>query len=254
MLPGPMDNSTQTSIQEEQYHFPYHYVPVNGVDGFKLFVYWSWGINYLSALEFLIGKLETETFTTLLDVGCGDGRFLREVDDRLSGKELSGVDSSSRAISLAKALNPDLNFQAADIMEDRLPGDFDVVTLIEVLEHIPVDAAPHFLTAVSRLQQPGGRLYLTVPHTNRSVQKKHFQHFNRDTLSDIIEKHYEIREMFFFDRKSWHLKWLRGLMRNRLFILNHPRILNRIYSFYKKNLFLCSELECARFGIVAIKR
>ncbi len=46
-----------------------------------------------------------------------------------------GIDISARAVALARGLNPELEFAVRDILEDPEPGAFDVVTLLEVIEH-----------------------------------------------------------------------------------------------------------------------
>ncbi|HZD36368.1 MAG TPA: class I SAM-dependent methyltransferase [Nitrososphaeraceae archaeon] len=246
---------TEQIIQEDQYSFPYHYIPSDVNGNFKLFVFWSWGINYLLTMEFLIERLKEEDFVKLIDVGCGDGRFIRELSNHLLGKKLIGVDISERAINLAKALNPDLEFRRLDVLQSDLPNDFDIVTLIEVLEHIPIDDVQPFLSSIADLQKSGGRLYITVPHSNRTTQRKHYQHFNSESINEHLQCNYKIREFAYFDKKTWYLKFLRGIMKNRFFILRHARTLNLIYTYYKNHIFPCSdESECARLFVIATKK
>ncbi len=40
--------------------------------------HWSWGYRYLGRLQVVFDLLDGLEFDSLLDVGCGDGRFLRE--------------------------------------------------------------------------------------------------------------------------------------------------------------------------------
>ena len=97
--------------------FPYHYIPSFEGGHFTQHLYWSWGIHYLGAIEYLLVLLGDESFESLVDVGCGDGRFLREVSKRFSDVTLMGFDHSQRAINLARALNPQLDFHRIDIAE-----------------------------------------------------------------------------------------------------------------------------------------
>lgn len=249
-----MRQTKEQLIQEIQYNLPYHYVPSVDDGYFKPFIYWSWGINYMCSIEFLVEQIQKESFSKLIDVGCGDGRFVREISKRVKEETVIGVDISQRAINLARALNPELEFYRRDIRKDELPDDYDIVTLIEVIEHVPVDDVRPFLSSVADLQRDGGRLYITVPHSNRVTQKKHFQHFNSKSISEHLQPDYKVQEFFYFDKKTWYLKYLRGLMKNRFFILRHAHTLKLIYAYYKENIFFCSdESECSRLCAIAVK-
>jgi 2-polyprenyl-3-methyl-5-hydroxy-6-metoxy-1,4-benzoquinol methylase len=238
-------------IQEEQYVFPYHYVPSLQDGNFRLHVFWSWGLNYLSSTEFLLELLQSEEFNSLADVGCGDGRFLRELSQVFPNKSLCGVDFSDRAINLAKALNPALDFRCLDITQEHQLGHFDVVTSIEVIEHIPQHELDSFISSMANLQQPGGRLILTAPHSNMGLQKKHFQHFSRDSLERALCHYYTIERYLFFDKRSRRVRYLRALLKNRFAVLNYQPLLNWVYKTYKRQGFHCTETDCNRVGAVA---
>jgi 2-polyprenyl-3-methyl-5-hydroxy-6-metoxy-1,4-benzoquinol methylase len=241
--------------QESQYTLPYHYIPSIEDGHFQQHLYWTWGYHYLGAIELVLSILAEEPFESLIDVGCGDGRFLLEVSKRYFGKMLLGVDSSQRAIQLARALNPNLNFECVDICANEQRRDcFTVLTLIEVLEHIPVNSVNNFVLAIAGYQKPGGRLVLTVPHKNKAVQAKHYQHFNRETLTKIIEPYYHIERMLFFDKRSrvFH-RIMNGLLGNRFFVLNNRFLLKLLYRTYRKHFFFCSEAKCGRICLVGRK-
>ena len=70
--------SREQSVQEEQYNYPYHYIPQYR-DGFTTALFYGYGINYASTLEFLISKLEHIEFKSLCDIGAGDSNpFVRQ--------------------------------------------------------------------------------------------------------------------------------------------------------------------------------
>lgn len=72
----------------------------------------------------------------LLDVGCSTGVFVRRAAQR--GWQVTGLDSSRWAIELAKAQCPDGTFLAQSVLEsDFWQGSFDLITLWDVLEHLP---------------------------------------------------------------------------------------------------------------------
>jgi len=242
--------------QESQYAFPYHYIPSFENGHFSQHLCWSWGYRYLGGMDVVLSYLVHDQFESLADIGCGDGRFLREVSSRFPGNRLLGVDCSERAINLAKAMNPDLDYACADICsQEEPPESFDVVTLIEVLEHIPVEDVDDFVSAFSRYVKPDGRLILTVPHTNKSVQAKHYQHFDSESLTKVVEPYYKVERVLFFDKKSRVFgRIMNSVLGNWLFILNNRFLLDFLYRTYRKYYFFCSEAKCSRICLVGRKK
>jgi SAM-dependent methyltransferase len=90
----------------------------------------------------LVAKsLRPITFKSVLDVGCGPGVFLRFLADRFPGLELSGTDVSEMAVSLARKQLPSADLRVNDITKEPPPGEFDLVAMIDVAEHIEDDLA-----------------------------------------------------------------------------------------------------------------
>ena len=91
---------TQTKLempqqaQEDQYSFPYHYLPSWSAKGLILARYWPWGYRYLGGLMLVLDQLQPYRFASLIDIGCGDGRFLREAAKVYPDAHLLGVDYS----------------------------------------------------------------------------------------------------------------------------------------------------------------
>lgn len=229
-----LDNTQQ--VQERQYAFPYHYIPeMDG--GFRPVRYWSWGFRYLGGITMALEAVERTPFSSLLDVGCGDGRFLREIRRRHSNVNLLGVDYSQRAIALARAFNPDIAYQTADITAAPLTQNYDVITLIEVLEHIPPEDVPSFLTAISRNLSDGGRFIMTVPHANKKVSAKHYQHFTIKTLRETLQPHFkQIDIMPFDDIRSIALKVLFRLLGGAggTYVITHRKLTDGFFHLYRR--------------------
>ena len=95
-------------------------------------------------------------FSSVLDVGCGPGLFLEEVRSRYSSARLAGVDISATAIRQARKRLPDAELCAMDIVSEVPDGCYDLITMIDVAEHIDDD-----LTALRNLERVCRR-YLVI--------------------------------------------------------------------------------------------
>ncbi len=245
--------SDEQEIQETEYDFPYHYIS-EFRKGFNQTYNWTWGLYHASAMEFLLGRVEIETFSSLADIGCGDGRWVRELARCHPDKSITGIDYSKKVINLAKALNPSLDFRCADINREPLNETFDILTLIEVLEHIPIPLVDDFVESAAKLLQPGGTLIMTVPHLNKPLEDKHFQHFSVDSIKRITGKQFRITHAAFFERISLLPKIINKILTNRVFILNHSGLKTLLYNSYKKWLFAADNHNCARIFFRLEKR
>ena len=241
--------------QESEYAFPYHYITKYDDDNFKQHFVDSWGINYVSTIEFITQRVNKLSPSSVIDVGCGDGRLTRELFLRCQPEKVVGVDYSARAIQLAKAMNagqPEIEFFAIDITDSQRREQYDLVVLMEVFEHIPLQQAKEFIHAVHALLKPGGKLLLTVPHSNKPVEYKHFQHFTSQDLLAYIAPLFNVDEIMPFEKKGWKRNIIDRLLCNRWFILNNPKLLKAIYRYHKARLFFCEEEgECQRLFMQA---
>lgn len=99
---------------------------------------------------------------TALDVGCGAG-LLAEPLARL-GATVIGLDASPELIAVAReharAAGLEIDYRAGELTE--LEGQFDLVTCMEVIEHVGDPAA--FIEALARRLAPGGLLVMSTPN------------------------------------------------------------------------------------------
>ncbi len=99
---------------------------------------------------------------TALDVGCGAG-LLTEPLARL-GAAVTGIDASPEVIAVARdhaeRQGLDIDYRAAAVEE--IEGRFDLVTCLEVIEHVADPQA--FLRSLARRLAPGGLLILSTPN------------------------------------------------------------------------------------------
>lgn len=254
-VPGP---TIEQFSQELEYQFPYHYVMQFENNNFKHFFLDTWSINYGSTVEYLLKKVDAGPGTRIIDIGCGDGRFSRELSLAFQFSTVVGIDYSKRAIALASAMNSDianLKFQSLDVTRKHDLEPFDVAVLMEVFEHIPIEDAGSFLGSVRALLKDGGFLYLTVPHENKLLEYKHFQHFSVKKIVSYLSHDFDVVEVVPFEKISWQRKLISKILSNSLVSLNNPCLLSIIYRWYKHNLFLCaSEKECQRIFVKSVAR
>lgn len=247
---------SEQKVQEQQYDFPYHYLPTIGKSGFSQTLTWSWGHRYLAGLHLVIEEVQRLKPNSLLDVGCGDGRFLHEIRKIMPHAQLSGIDYSEKAIKFACAFNPGLNFQAADINDYCIDECPEIITLIEVLEHIPKPEVDSFLARLAELCDNKTVLIMTVPHENKPLSSKHFQHFSGESVVAALQPHFEIVRLKFFDRLSLADRIIERIMgRETSFaLLNSKRVGGLIHKYLRSRMMLgCEEkmagriyLECKR--------
>ncbi len=93
----------------------------------------------------------------MLDIGCSDGALFRVLKDRIAsgvGVDTAPVPGAYGAFRFIQGYAP-----------EALPaGDrYDAITLLAVLEHIPLDAQRQLASACAGLLKPGGRVICTVP-------------------------------------------------------------------------------------------
>jgi SAM-dependent methyltransferase len=109
--------------------------------------------------DVLLGEWGSLRDRTVLDLGCGRGRWTREY--AALGARVTGVDISPDAISLLAKSMPRHQFICQDIPELAFPSaSFDVVNSVTVIQHLPPERQITALRLVAQWLKPGGRLVL----------------------------------------------------------------------------------------------
>lgn len=229
-------------LQERDYSIPYHYIS-SFHNGFSYTLSDSWGAAYCASIEFLVRELKKVEFSSLIDIGCGDGRLLREIDNVFEKKRLFGIDFSRKAIGFAKVINPSLNFSTKSIQS--IEKRFDIVTLIEVIEHIPPKQLHCFINSITSVLNKNGHILLTVPNLNRPADPRHFQHFSVESLKALFDQEiFKIVAINFIEPipKSLFGKFLHRFLFNSQFAIKNKQLLESFYNNYKRS-FVCNQME-----------
>lgn len=104
----------------------------------------------------------------VLDVGCGGGILAEAMAS--AGAEVSGIDMAEGPLAVARLHQIEsgatVNYQQATAEElaAKLAGQFDVVTCLEMLEHVPSPA--QVIAAVAKLVRPGGHVFFSTINRN----------------------------------------------------------------------------------------
>ena len=119
----------------------------------------------LGHIERLVGGLAGKR---ILDVGCGGGILAEAMAQR--GAQVTGIDLSEKPLRVAQLhllqSKADVTYElvSAEDYAARHPGAFDVVTCMELLEHVPEPAST--VDACARLVRPGGQVFFSTLNRN----------------------------------------------------------------------------------------
>lgn len=104
----------------------------------------------------------------VIDIGCGGG-ILSESMARL-GAQVTGIDLADKPLKVAQlhaldaGISVDYQAIAAEDLAQMAPASFDVVTCMEMLEHVPDPAST--VQACATLVKPGGRVFFSTLNRN----------------------------------------------------------------------------------------
>jgi 2-polyprenyl-6-hydroxyphenyl methylase/3-demethylubiquinone-9 3-methyltransferase len=104
----------------------------------------------------------------VLDVGCGGGLLSEGMAVR--GAEVTGIDLSEKPLGVARlhllesGQKVDYRKISAEQMAEEMPGAFDAVTCLEMLEHVPDPAS--IVESCARLVKPGGQVFFSTINRN----------------------------------------------------------------------------------------
>jgi 2-polyprenyl-6-hydroxyphenyl methylase/3-demethylubiquinone-9 3-methyltransferase len=118
-------------------------------------------LGYINRIVPLSGK-------SVLDVGCGGGILSESMAGM--GAQVTGIDLGDKALQVAKlhllesGKKVDYRKIAVEDLAEEKPGSFDLITCMEMLEHVPDPAST--VRACAQLVKPGGHVFFSTLNRN----------------------------------------------------------------------------------------
>ena len=174
-------------------------------------------LEYIDRRSSLKGK-------TVVDVGCGGGILAESM--ALKGANVLGIDMGKAPLSVASLhkleTGAELEYQqiTAEELADKEPGKYDVVTCMEMLEHVPDPAS--VIAACSKLVKPDGHVFFST--INRNPKSYLFAIVGAEYIMQMLPKGTHDYSKFIkpSELESWaraadlHLRELTGMSYNLL--------------------------------------
>jgi len=139
-------------------------------------------------LDFINNKCNGLFDKKTLDIGCGGG-ILSESMAKL-GAQVTGLDMGAEPLNVAKlhsletGVKLDYVQSTAEEFAETHPESFDVVTCMEMLEHVPDPAS--VIAAVSKLVKPGGKVFFST--LNKTVKSYLFAIVGAEHILKMVPK------------------------------------------------------------------
>jgi 2-polyprenyl-6-hydroxyphenyl methylase/3-demethylubiquinone-9 3-methyltransferase len=196
-------------------------------------------LEWINALAPLAGK-------RVLDVGCGGGILAEAIAKK--GANVKGIDLSEKALKVAELHSLESEVQvsyeliAAEALAAREAGQYDVVTCMEMLEHVPDPSA--IVQACATLVKPGGRLFFST--LNRNPKSYLFAIIGAEYMLRLLPrgthdyaKFIKPAELSQFARNAnLEVQALKGMTYNpltKIYSLNHDTDVNYLMACSKPN-------------------
>ncbi len=179
-------------------------------------------------------QLGLKEHSSLLELGCGVGLFTRLISKKIKSGNIEAVDLSPKSIEIAKRnlTKPNVIFAVGDVVKYQPKHkNFDFITLLDVIEHIPLDQHGDLFKNLEQLMTEKTQMLINIPNPQYiSYLKIHspetlqvidqsvelfplMQHLEASNLEIIFFKKYGI-----WEREDYHMMVIR---KKREFSLKH---------------------------------
>lgn len=139
-------------------------------------------------LEWIENQVGTLDNKKILDIGCGGGILAESMATK--GAHVTGIDLAERSLKVARLHSLETGIKvhyqhiSAEDMAAAHPAQFDVVTCMEMLEHVPNPAS--IIHACSKLVKPGGWVFFST--LNRNPKSFLFAILGAEYILNLVPK------------------------------------------------------------------
>lgn len=134
----------------------------------------------------------------VLDFGCGRGFMLDAIRARGRQWQYYGLDFSEKSIEILQLKKPEAAILASHLPTELPEDSFDLITLIEVIEHLDDEKLWSTLLECKRLLRPGGVLLITTPNAENLEKSMNYcpecgaiyhrwQHQRSWTITELLQ-------------------------------------------------------------------
>ena len=146
-------------------------------------------INYLKEV------FKDYKFKSALEIGCGIGIISEYIAKNV--ENVSGIDISEENIKFAKTTVKYVNFYCSDFLEYQMENKFDLITLFDVLEHIPKEIHQDVFKRISEISNTNTIILVTIPDP---YYLNHIKQNNPEKLQVVDESIYLIEILRIFNQ------------------------------------------------------
>jgi len=172
---------------------------------------------------------------SVVDVGCGGGILAESM--AVAGAQVTGIDMGETPLSVAKlhqletGVEVDYRQSTAEALAEEMPGQFDVVTCMEMLEHVPEPAS--VIAACAKLVKPGGKVFFST--INRNMKAYMFAIVGAEYILQLLPR--GTHDYAKFIRPSELESWARSVG------LNCKDIIGMSYNPFSRNYSLGKDVD-----------
>lgn len=154
----------------------------------------------------------------VLDIGCWTGQFESLIAP--IAKSATGIDPNKRAINYAKRQVSNVKFvvSSAEVLPFK-KHSFDTVTIMDVIEHVPVGTEAQVFSEIYRVLRPNGTLVLSTP--------------NRHIVSILLDPAY-----FLIGHRHYSVNKLKDMLLEKGLIVSNTRLVGNLWELVFHNIEL----------------
>lgn len=169
-----------------------NYTSTSVLAGVDVKKFTAWSHRYFNA--FILPHIPQDNNCKILEIGCGYGRYTHLLTHTLGYENTVGIDISEEQIEFAKNNYQLTKVFKADALEFLEAGQekYDIVILMDVLEHLELDYAIRLLKKIKQCLNQYGKLIIQVPNGLSPLKPifygdvTHIRAFSSNSMTQIL--------------------------------------------------------------------